>query len=100
MEIDGDNRHPFAQHFDAALGLGLGGGEPVAVQVEVVMVGATAGPGLGVFGGKLAGVGFQAEILFVEVDEAVAAIGVLGGVQQQDVVAQNLLHHGVILGGD
>ena len=77
VQIDEDQREPLLHHFDAPDGFGLGKGKPIAVHVEVVVIGAPAGPRFVAFGRDGGAVRFQAfgdgEVL----DEAIAAIGVL-----------------------
>ena len=100
VEIHHHLRMPFEHGGDAAFGFGLGHGDPVAVHVEEVMVGATAGPGFGVFSGERVGVGLQAFALFEALDEAVAPVGILHGIYDDEVFGEDGGHEFVIAGGE
>ena len=57
MQVDGHLGEEFEEEFDPAGTLWLGDREPVAVEVEQIVIGATARPRFVVFGGERLGVG-------------------------------------------
>src|SRR5690606_1792381 len=84
----------------ASDGFGLGEGHPVAVKVEPVVVGSTAGPGHVVFDvrGVFGGDGSSAAV--DPVGEAVAAIGVVIGEENNDAIFEYVFGEGVVAGGE
>ena len=74
---------------DPGLGLDLGLEKPVAVHVEEVMVVPAARPPLNPFGRQRLGIGGDAPVLSMEIDESIATVGVLHRVEDHD----NLLEH-------
>ncbi len=99
VQVDHDLRQPLEQDRDTAAALGLCLREPVAIQIEEVMVGAAAGPGLVVFGGQAQGVGDAGATGPGGLDEAPATIGVLQRVDQHDRLAQDGRGPWVVLRG-
>ena len=83
-----------------ALRLRLGQSEPVAVQVEVIMIGAAPGPRLVVLGGRRMGARRDpfgdAEVIH----EAVASVRVLRRDDDHECFPQYRLHNLVALGGE
>ncbi|MNY09303.1 hypothetical protein D3C86_1422130 [compost metagenome] len=92
--IDQDLGPPVADQGGVALGFRLGLDEPVAVQVEQVVVIAARRPGLGPFRRQRVGVGLGAQTGLEAVDEAVAPVGVLG----RDEDDHGVLHPALRLG--
>ena len=85
--VDEDLRLPLQERGDGARLL-LRLQVPVAVHVEEVVVGAAAGPAFEAVGGERMVLVEAAAHLAVEVDEAVAAVGVLQGVDDDDELVQ------------
>ena len=78
--------------------LGMDEGEPVAVEVEEVVVGAPSRPRFVVLGGPAIALELQTARRAEVVHEAVAAVGVLRRIDHHDGVVEDLLHHRVVLG--
>ena len=100
VQVHVDQREPLAQGFHLVEDLGLGERNPVAVQIEEVVVDAPAGPRLEVLGGHRAGVRLEAPRLLEVVHEAVAAVGILDGIDKHQHVGQNLVHQLVVARGE
>jgi hypothetical protein len=67
VQIDADLWIPFLQSFDVADGFGLGDTDPIAVEIERIVIGAPAGPSLGMLGGEGIGVGLCKGLTMVKV---------------------------------
>ena len=91
MRVDRDVRLPAEIGGDPGPGLGLGLEEPVAVHVEEVMVVPPGRPPLDPLGGERLGIGGDAPVLAVEVDEPIAAVGVLHRVDDHDDLVEQRL---------
>ncbi len=76
--------------------LGLGHRQPVAVQVEVIVIGASARPGLVVLGRERVGGGLDPVGDLELMDEAVASIGILGGNDDDQRFGEDLFHHRIV----
>ena len=83
-----------------ASSLRLGDSEPVAVQVEVIMIGAAPGPRLVVLGGCRMGARRDAFSDAEVIHEAVASVGVLRRDDNDERLARDRVHDLVSLGGE
>ena len=83
-----DLRHPLIVFLHAGLCFHLCLPGPVAVQIKVIMVHPSAGPGLPVFAGREIGYRFFAGHLVVPVHVAVAAIRVEAGINENNGILQ------------
>ena len=97
VEVDEHQRVPLLEHAHSPERLGLGERDPIAVEVEEVVVGATARPSLVVLGRQPIEVWSDAVALREVLDEAVAAIRVLGRVDQHQHVLADGVDHRVAL---
>jgi hypothetical protein len=61
VQVDEDRRPPLAERRDPAPRFRLGQREPVAVEVEQIVIGAPAGPGLDMLGRQRARIRLEAE---------------------------------------
>ncbi len=97
VQIDDDVRHPVEQHPHAAAALGLGLREPVAIEVEEIMVRPAARPRLVVFGGGGLVVGRGRLPEQVLEDESRAPIRVLHRIDEHDRFAADDVDIGIVL---
>ena len=100
VQVHKDERKPFLVDRDAATCLGLRQRNPVAVHVEQVVVGAPAWPWLVAFGRDAASGRFEPGCVVEAIHEAVAAIGVLDGVDEDQRVGEDVQDGGVVAGGE
>ena len=89
---------PVVEEFEAALGLGVDGGEPVAVEVEPVVVGAAIGPAFLVLAITAVGAGVLAAVAVGPGGEALEAVGIQAGVEDDDGVFEEV-GGGLVAGG-
>ena len=99
VQVHVDVRPVVARDLDAAAGLGLGLGEPVAIHVEQVVVRAPARPRLVVLRVVGGGIGHRRAALQVLEHEPGPAVGVLHRIDEHEGLAEHGLHVGVALGG-
>ncbi|MNE49246.1 hypothetical protein D3C80_1437500 [compost metagenome] len=95
MGIDHHLGPPVADQGGVALRLRLGLDEPVAVQVEQIVVETARRPRLGPFGRQGVAVGLRPQTRLEAVDEALAPVGVLGRDEDHHDVLQPPLRLGV-----
>ena len=88
VAVDDHLGPPVADQGGVTLGFGLGLDEPVAVQVEQIMVVAAAGPGLVPLGRGGVGIGQGAAARGEAVEETLAPVRVLGRDEDDDGVGQ------------
>ena len=99
MRIDVGHREPLLQGRDPAPCLGLRQDEPVAVQVEQVVVRTPAGPGLVVLGRQSVRVGHEALGHLKMMNETIATVGILHRVDDDDRVLEDGIDDLVALRG-
>ena len=83
---------------DAVAALGLRLPRPIAVEVEEIVVDASAGPGFVVFGSEAVAAGFGAFVRAIELHIALASVGVLDWIEDDHRLLQPLLHARVLAG--
>jgi len=89
--------HPLVIYAKALLGFGLCLPGPVAVQVKIIVIGASAGPGLIMFPGITQGIGRKALHLVIEADISFPAIGIEAGIYDHDGIFEPFLCLGIVL---
>jgi len=90
--VEGELGSPVHPDRVASDGFWLGEGEPVAVEVEPVVVGASAGPGFESFSVLGVGAGVLAAVVVGPVGEAVATVGVEVGDKDDDGVFEDVVN--------
>ena len=99
VKIHVHHRQPLAQRLHLAEDLRLGQPDPIAIQVEQVMIGAAAGPRLIVLGRARTRIRHQAASLLEVVHEAVAPVRVLRRIDQHHHLRQHIVHNLVVARG-
>ena len=97
VRIDQHHRLPFGHRRNLAARFGLGQREPVAIEIEQVMVIAPARPGLVVPGGVAITRRCDAELRVIGIGEPRPPIGVLAGVDDDHAFAQDRIDQRVPL---
>ena len=90
MRIDEEDRVPLPHCLDASARFGMNAEDPVAVEIEHVMIGASGRPITGVEEGLVVDVGDVAPVLADHLEEAVAAVGVHHRIDDDQEVVQHV----------
>ena len=98
VQVDEYGREVVLKDLHPAQGLGMVQRDPVAVQVEVVVVGPPAGPRFVVLGRQRTGVWLQAFGDLVIVDEPIPSVRVLDRVDHHDRLFEDMVHDRVVTG--
>ncbi len=99
VEVDLEVRFPAVEYFQLGAGFALGHGQPVAVQIGEIVVGAACGPSLDVFLVHRIGGGRIALPRIVPVGGAVATVRVLRRIDHDHGLVQPVGHLGGAAGG-
>ena len=100
VQVGGHLGKPVEEDAHPAAALRLAEGEPVAIQVEEIVVAAAARPRLVVLERHGLGIGGCGLPGSVRGQEAGPAVGVFARVDEDDRLAEDLLHLGIALGGE